>query len=1234
MVKTLLKTALREIRQSLGRYLAILAIIALGVGFFSGLRLCQPAMMATGIDYVDQYKLFDFQLLSTLGYTEEDVASFGDLEGVSGAWGAVYTDFLMTVGEEEIVVTARSLTDGVNDPELAAGRMPEAANECLGDARYFTEADLGNRIEVSPANDEDTLELLAYDSYTLVGLMYSPYYLNYDRGTSSIGSGSVTAFLYLPEAGFDFEAYYEIYLAIQDPAEPWSDEYGRQIDGLTGQVEDLARERGDKRYDDIYDDALAEIEDAEREIADGWEEYRTERADAERELADAYQELLDGQRELQNAKDDYEQGLIDYADGLKEIEDAERELQDGEREIADAEQELQDGWREYYDGKAEAERELQDAYQELMDAEEEYADGLAEYEDGVRQLQDAEEQYQEGLEALEDAEAELDAGWRQLQDAKAQLEEGEAQLQQLQTLYQSGELMAGQFGMSAQALVGYLQTSGPTDPLYLAISDALQSSGSSVEEFVGGWTAAEAALGAPLNAASLAGLQAQLTEGRAEYEAGLDEYYAGLEEYEAGLRELEDSREQLDDAWDELEDGKAELDEGRAELDDGWREFYDGAAEAEQELNDAYQELQDGERELADARQELEDGRADLEEGKAELADAERDLAEAPGKIADAEQELADGWDEYHDGVAEAEEEFADAERELADAEDEVADARLELADLEEADVYVLTRDENTGYVSFENDTSIIAAVSLVFPVFFFLVAALVCMTTMTRMVDEQRTQIGVLKALGYSKGQIMGKYLFYSGSAAVIGSVLGYAAGSWFLPWVVWEIYGMMYGFAPLEYVFDPVLAGTAFLAALLCSMGATWLSCRAELRKPAAELIRPKSPKAGKRVFLEYIKPLWRRLSFLHKVSVRNVLRYRSRLMMMVLGIGGCTALLITGFGIRDSVTSIVDDQFEEITLYDYGVSFQAARTEADVEKYLDDCGWEEGLLVHTGSVDVVADGGSKSVYLVISSTGSLEGYIDLHSGDAPIDYPGPGEVVLNTGLAQNLGLSVGDTVQLRDEDLGELTATISGICDNYVYNYVYVSAETYRQQVGQVPAYKTLYLHAHEGADPYEEGTLLSEGVSVSRVAVNEATRAQVNDMLERMDYVVIVIVLCAAALAFIVLYNLTNINITERVREIATIKVLGFYPNEVASYVFREIGILSALGSLAGLIMGKWLHGFVMDQVQIDGMFFPSWISPVSYAVSVGLTLVFTAVISLGMSPRLGKVDMAESLKSIE
>ena len=570
------------------------------------------------------------------------------------------------------------------------------------------------------------------------------------------------------------------------------------------------------------------------------------------------------------------------------------------------------------------------------------------------------------------------------------------------------------------------------------------------------------------------------------------------------------------------------------------------------------------------------------------------------------------------------------------EAEGELADAREKLKDLKRATTYTLTRAENTGYTCFENDISIVAAISVVFPAFFFLVAALVCMTTMKRMVDEQRTQIGVLKALGYGKGQIMSKYLFYSGSAALVGSTLGYGMGITGLPWIIWEIYGLIYGFAPLEYAVLPDLMSLSFAAALLCSMGATWLSCRIELRRQASELIRPKTPRAGRRVFLEYITPLWRRLGFLHKVSARNVLRYRSRLVMMVLGIGGCTALLCTGFGIRDSIAHVADDQFDEITLYDYAVTFQEGQTQESAKAYLEKSGWAEdqGLLVHSGSIDILTPGGSKSVYLVVSSKDSLEGFLSLHSGGRPVAYPGEGEVVLNAGLAESLRIREGDTVQLHDSKLGSIEAVVSALCDNYVFNYAYVSAETYQKQIYETPEYNTLYVLAREGADPYEEGALLLEGEGVGAVTVNDATRERVDSMLSRLDYIVVVIVLCAAALAFIVLYNLTNINVTERIREIATIKVLGFYQNEVAAYVFREINMLSILGSLAGLGMGKALHLFVMEQVRIDAMTFACRIAPTSYLISFAMTLLFTFTISLGMRPRLKKIDMAESLKSIE
>ncbi|MBQ6686809.1 MAG: ABC transporter permease, partial [Firmicutes bacterium] len=380
----------------------------------------------------------------------------------------------------------------------------------------------------------------------------------------------------------------------------------------------------------------------------------------------------------------------------------------------------------------------------------------------------------------------------------------------------------------------------------------------------------------------------------------------------------------------------------------------------------------------------------------------------------------------------------------------------------------------------------------------------------------------------------------------------------------------------------------------------------------------------------------PLWKRLSFLRKVSVRNVLRYRSRLIMMLLGIGGCIALLITGFGIRDSIGNLAEDQYDKITLYDYAVNFTDPLTEEQADRYLSDLNWPEdcSLLVHSGSTDVMSESASKSVYLVVPAKNSLDGFIDLHNEQGPVAFPNIGEAVINIGLADDLNVDIGSELTLRDDDLGTVTVTISGIADNYIDNYIYVSSETYEGQLDTTPEFKTLFLLGDEDSDPYEESVRLSESDDVSNVTVNDSSRERISDMLSRLNILIVVVVACAGALAFIVLFNLTNINITERIREIATIKVLGFYENETAKYVFREITMLSAGGSFVGLFMGKALHAFVMAQIQVDNMFFPVQIKPVSYLASVVLTMFFSWLITRFMKPRLDKIDMAESLKSIE
>ena len=1047
MVSTLFKSSIREIRQSLGRYLAIMAIIALGVGFFAGVRMSQPDMIATGSEYLDTYNLYDFRLISTLGFTDEDVDAFAAEEAVSKAQGSYYREFLWNTPEgDENVLIAHSLTEEINDVNLLYGRMPRSADECLVDALAFSSDDLGRQINVSENNDEDTLDLLAYEFYTIVGIVESPLYMSNERGTSSIGTGSVNGYVLIPEEGFDSDIYYEIYITLNTEAAAYSKEYEDLYERIEPEVKALLEERADIRYTTLYSDAADEIAEGEEELSDGWKKYYRNKANTEQNLLAVYDELTNNEKLYVEKRASYEENLAAYEASIQQLSEAKATL---DTSFTEGQQQIQ---------------------QELAKVS--------------AAVEAAQNSYDQTRAALEAERSKDDADQVMIEQLQQQLLEAEHALNVAQSAYNDTKVLLAEKSAAASA------------------------------------------------------------------------------EYSAAREALAAEEATLDTVKQQLDVGGNELEGARIALDSGWASYYSGKATANSEFSKA--------------RKELEDGEADL------------------------------------------------------------LDAKEQLVELEEPVTYLLGRNENAGYVGFDNDTSIIKAISIVFPVFFFLVAALVCMTTMTRMVDEQRTQIGVLKAIGYSNWQIIGKYLMYSGSAAIIGSVIGYAIGSFCLPWVIWEIYGIIYGFAELNFIFDPVLAILSIFVAVLCSVGATYAACQAELRKPAAELIRPKAPKAGKRVFLEYITPIWSRLSFLHKVTARNVLRYKSRLVMMILGIGGCTALLVTGFGIRDSVQNIADDQFDKITLYDYSVNFNDPITEESLNDFLSGRDWsrEEALIVHSSSIDVSSDSAAKSAYLVVSSENTLDGFIDLHSEDAAIAYPGYGEVVINYALARELGISQGDTIELYDESLGIMEATVSGICDNYISNYVFLSEETYERQFGTIPEYKTLYLHQHDGADPYEESVALSDSDTVSSVTVNQSTRDMMGEMLGRLDYIVIVVVICAAALAFIVLYNLTNINITERIREIATIKVLGFYRTETASYVFREINILALLGSLIGLLMGKGLHAFVMAQVKVDAMFFPCKIISSSYLISLILTIVFTCVITAFLRPKLNRIDMAESLKSIE
>lgn len=607
---------------------------------------------------------------------------------------------------------------------------------------------------------------------------------------------------------------------------------------------------------------------------------------------------------------------------------------------------------------------------------------------------------------------------------------------------------------------------------------------------------------------------------------------------------------------------------------------------------------------VTDARAEVEKARAEYEENLAALNDEKK---KALMRIA----VLAGVPEMYEKAKAELDSKFAEPDAEFEKARDAIDDAEAKISEIEKPETYVLTRDENVGYVCFENDSMIVEGIARVFPIFFFLVAALVCSTTMTRMIGDHRTQIGTLKALGYGNGRIMSKYLLYSGSAATIGSIFGFAVGTKMFPYAIWKSYDIMYGFAEIKYVFDPVLAVLSLAAALVCSVGVTASACRSSLSKMPARLMRPKTPKAGRRILLERIPFIWNHLGFLRKVSIRNIFRYKKRMFMMVLGIGGCMALLLTGLGIKDSISNIASDQYDNILLYDIEAKFDG------------DFSRDGAVLVRSDTAEVMADGDIITSVLVYAES-NIENVVHFYRGKSDVSVPNEG-VLVTEKIASAAGVRVGDRIKFRVRGDETLEYEVRGIFENYVRNYVYVFGEDF------VP--NTAYIKCDEGEDAHEiAAELMNDGATT--VSVTADFRARIENMMESLNYVVWLVIASAGALAFIVLFNLSNINITERVREIATIKVLGFYPSETGAYVFRENLILTFFGVVFGIPLGIALHRFVMSQINIDMVAFDVRITALSYAVATITTFVFTIVVDLIMRRKLAKIDMAQSLKSVE
>lgn len=1098
MNKSIIKLTKREISSSLGRYLAIFAIIALGAGLFVGLRLSRPDFLETYNNYTHETNFYDFRLVSTLGLTDDDLAEVKKLDGVKLAEGAVGADFLFnTADEDNLIMMAQSIPENVNQIKLKAGRMPEKANECLADPDMYSKDDIGSTIKLSKDNSEQTFDTFAYDEYTIVGLADSVLYINMERGSSTLGNGSVKGYIYIPMDGFSTDYYTDIYVCVDSEGYVYSDEYEQSTQKYVDGLEKFMSERAVIRRDAIIDDAMSQLDDAKKQYEDGKAQYDAAKAKYDAGYAEYTKKKSDTEAQLEKAR--------------KEIENAESMM--GDTSVIDQKQ------------------------AELDAAKAELDKGQAEYERGLQQF-----------------------------NAKAKLAYGAVDEQ---IAYYENRISDKQNDIAAQ--------NAEIESLNAQLAEA-QANGDSLKARLIEWKIKTANDRISLDNADIERYNERLEvhrQKRAEVDAELEPY----------RKQLEDAKAQLDSGYAQIAAGQAELDAAREMISSGGAQLEAAKKQYEQGKAEAERGFAEAEKELASGKAQLDAAKAELDKGAAELDSAEK-----------------------------------------------------QIKNINHADTYVLDRDTNAGYVCFESDTNVVQSVASVFPVFFFLVAALVCLTTMTRMIADQRTQIGIMKALGYSSGAIIGKYMFYSGSATVLGSIFGIAAGSFAFPAIVWFGYGLIYNLSGLMFTMNWPLALGITAANLLVTLLVTWYCCAKELKCAPADLIRPKAPEAGKRILLERIPTVWNDMSFMQKVSARNIMRYKKRIFMMLLGIGGCTALVLTALGLNDTIQNVVTRQYDDIILYDYEITMAYDMNEEEQEIFFRDAGDDikDAVFLYRGLAEVSDGDAIKNATLTVTDGKKLCKYIDLSYDGEPIDYPGRGEAAINYNLARQLGgIEVGDEIKLTTSEKKELTVTVSALFDNYVDSFVFISPETCEEQLGEVPEYKSALANAPDGADVNRCAEALTHDVDgVRGVTLSTDIKERMSSMLDGLLVVVAAIILCAGLLAFIVLYNLTNINISERIREIATLKVLGFYPNEAAHYVFRENLILTGAGAVFGLGLGVALHAFVMNAIKVDMMYFKPHISFLSFAVSIVITFVFAVIVNAIMRRRIDNIDMAGALKSIE
>ena len=1195
--KALRKDFYMEIRKSMGRFLSIFFIVAIGCAFFAGIRSSEPDMRYSGDAYFDRKNLMDLQVISTMGLTDEDVEAIEKLDGIEKAEAGYSVDALCTEGDNQIVMHVMSLLPSMNQVQVENGRLPEKSDECVVDADFLSKSTLkiGDRVTLSSGTDKPVTDSLKEDTFTIVGSVSSPCYIGFQRGSTTIGSGNISAFLCVPEESFCMEVYTEIYAQVKgaEKLTAFTDQYDQRIDSVMKEGEAIKEEREKARYDEIVTEASEKLADAEKEITDAEAELEQGKAEAQEKLTAAREKLENAQKELEQAKKELASSQAKIASSKEELEQAQKELNESSGKIAAGEKELN------------------------------------EKSIALATLKEQKDTLQGQLAALEQQKEELSGQKTTLEAQKRTLQEGQKNLLDTQAVLQQqiSRLKAEKEDLNAEG-IRLSEEKETLQKEYEELKSQYEASGDT-----------EILKQVEAKKAQLDEVNAKIAENSAKIEQNktlLETVESQMDPLEEKLVQMKNGLEQTETALEKISAGLSEIEAGQEQMQTGLTQMESYISSGEFQLQAAREQLESGKNQILSGQRQIEDARK-------RIADGEEQIQAGIKQIQDGETGLADGWIEYQDGERQANAEIADGEAQIADAKVQLADAKKEIEQIEKPTWYIYDRSHLPEYSGYGDNADRMKAIGEVFPLIFFLVAALISLTTMTRMVEEERTLIGTLKALGYSKKSIAAKYLGYAVLATLTGGIFGVMIGEKILPYIIITAYKIMYRHLPdVEIPYNLYYGVLACVAALLCTVAATIFSCMKELKEQAAELMRPPAPKQGKRVFLEYIPFLWKRLNFTWKSTVRNLMRYKKRFFMTIFGIGGCMGLMLVGFGLKDSISSIVPLQYEDIQLYDGNVILQSDVTMQEkqevyeaLEKNSQVVATAEDLLQ---KITIEHDGVSKEVYLnVPENVEKFSDFVVLQDRTTKEKYQLTDKgAVLTEKMAKELGVSAGDTVTIKEENEKERTVKISQICENYMSHYLYMTPAVYKAAYGKEPEYNSIYYRTEgrttKEAESVGEAALKLDGAL--SVSYTTELRQQVDDMLQSLDIVIVVLIISAGMLAFVVLYNLNNINITERKRELATLKVLGFYDKEVTEYVYRENILLTLIGSVFGMLLGKILHRFIIVTVEIDSVMFGRNINTISFVYAFLLTVVFSLFVNWVMYFKLKKINMVESLKSVE